>query len=198
MSNESKLSRRGLFKGVGLAAGAAALLEGAGGDRPGQLRRFGPGPVELPLEVNGEPRLVKVEPRDTLVHVLRDGLGLTGTKIGCDRGACGACTVLVDGTPTASCMTFALDLAGRKITTIEGLANGPQLAPVQAAFVAHDALQCGFCTPGQVMSLVALLRENARPTEEDVRRAVTGNLCRCGAYSNIVAAGLAASRREAS
>jgi xanthine dehydrogenase YagT iron-sulfur-binding subunit len=158
----------------------------------------GPGPVEIGFEVNGAPRTVHVPPDRSLLDTLRETLGLTGAKKVCNEGTCGACTVLVDGRPVYSCLTLAVGCEGRSVETVEGLGRDGELHPVQRAFIDHDALQCGFCTPGQVMSLVALLRENARPSEDDVRRAVTGNLCRCGAYSNIVAAGLAASRREAS
>ena len=194
MSDETKLSRRGLIKGASLAAGAAALLEtaGAAAAAQGKSRRFGPGLVEISLEVNGRPHTIKVEPRTTLVHALRETLSLTGTKIGCDRGACGACTVLVDGTPAPSCMTFALDVVGQKITTIEGLAEGERLAPVQAAFIAHDALQCGFCTPGMVMSCHALLQKNPSPSLDEVKQAVSGNLCRCGTYPKVFEAAMAA------
>ena len=158
----------------------------------------GPGPVEIRFEVNGAPRTVHVPPDRSLLDTLRETLGLTGAKKVCNEGTCGACTVLVDGRPVYSCLTLAVGCEGRSVETVEGLGRDGELHPVQRAFIEHDALQCGFCTPGQVMSLVALLRENTRPSEDDVRRAVTGNLCRCGAYSNIVAAGLAASRREAS
>ena len=195
MSDQTKLSRRGFVKGAGIAASAAALLEGATKEKPpGGAATFGPGAVGISLNVNGEERRVQVEPRATLVSVLRDQLHLTGTKIGCDRGACGACTVMLGETAVPSCMTFALDAVGRPITTIEGLARGEQLAPIQAAFVAHDALQCGFCTPGMVMSCHALLTKNASPTEEDVRRAVAGNTCRCGTYPKVFEAALAAAR----
>jgi xanthine dehydrogenase YagT iron-sulfur-binding subunit len=135
---------------------------------------------------------LRVDPATTLVEALRLGLGLTGTKVGCDRGACSACTVWVDGEVAASCMTFALDVQGKKITTIEGLAIGDRLHPVQAAFVQHDALQCGFCTPGMVMSCAALVEHNPRPTLEDVKSAVSGHLCRCGTYPNVFKATLAA------
>src|SRR2546422_238854 len=121
---------------------------------------------------------------------------LTGTKKVCDEGTCGACTVLVDGRPVYSCMTLAVTSEGKRVETIEGLAKDGELHPVQRAFIDADAFQCGFCTPGQIMSIVALLRENPTPTEEDVRRAVAGNLCRCGAYPNIVAAGVSAGRRK--
>ncbi|HEY6911962.1 MAG TPA: molybdopterin-dependent oxidoreductase, partial [Myxococcales bacterium] len=169
--------------------------EGAAGkeqQQAGRARKLGPGPVEVSLRVNGKDHRVQVEPRATLASVLRDQLHLTGTKIGCDRGACGACTVMLGEHTAASCMTFALDAVGKPITTIEGLASGAQLAPIQAAFVAHDALQCGFCTPGMVMSCHALLKENPHPSEEDVRRAVAGNTCRCGTYPKVFEAALAA------
>ena len=198
MSDEIKLGRRGLVKGATLVASAAALLEGAGGPQEGRTRRYGPGPVEVELEVNGEPRTLRVEPRTTLVQALRENLGLTGTKIGCDRGACGACTVMVGETAVPSCMTFALDMAGKKITTIEGLAaqdhggaSGARLSPVQAAFVAHDALQCGFCTPGMVMACHALLQKTPHPSEDQIRQAVSGNLCRCGTYPKVFEAVMA-------
>jgi xanthine dehydrogenase YagT iron-sulfur-binding subunit len=123
---------------------------------------------------------------------LRLELGLTGTKVGCDRGACSACTVWLDGEVAASCMTFALDVQGKEVTTIEGLARGDRLHPVQAAFVEHDALQCGFCTPGMVMACAALVEHNPRPTLEDVKSATSGNLCRCGTYPNVFKATLAA------
>jgi xanthine dehydrogenase YagT iron-sulfur-binding subunit len=153
---------------------------------------LGPDAVSLQLLINGELRSVRADPATTLVEVLRDELGLTGTKIGCDRGACSACTVWVDGQVIASCMTFALDVRGRAITTIEGLADGGKLHPVQRAFVEHDALQCGFCTPGMVMSCARLVETNPDCTLDDVREAVSGHLCRCGAYPNIFKATLAA------
>lgn len=155
----------------------------------------GPDAVDLTLNVNGASVSVRASPGRSLLDTLRDSLGLTGTKKVCNEGDCGACTVLIDGKPAYSCLALAIACEGRVIETVEGLAANGQLHPVQQAFVDHDAYQCGFCTPGQVMSVVALLRENARPTEDDVRRAVTGNLCRCGAYTNIVAAGLAAARK---
>ena len=137
-----------------------------------------------------------VPPHRTLLDALRGPLGLTGAKKVCDEGTCGACTVLVDGRAVYSCLTLAVTCVGRRVETIEGLDRRGALHSVQQAFIDHDAFQCGFCTPGQVLSLVALLREKATPSQEDVRRAVTGNLCRCGAYPNIVAAGLAAARME--
>jgi len=148
--------------------------------------------MELSLTVNGRPCTVHVDPTMTLVEVLRDELGLTGTKIGCDRGACSACTVWLDGEVIASCMTFAMDARGKQVTTIEGLAKGERLHPVQQAFVEQDALQCGFCTPGMVMSCAHLVERNPDCTLDDVRGAVSGHLCRCGAYPNIFKATLAA------
>lgn len=186
-----KITRRGFVKGTGVLTGAAALFSTPSG-AAGEAKKLGPGAVEIELEVNGERRRLGVEPRATLASVLRDQLGLTGTKIGCDRGACGACTVMLGEQPVPSCTVLAFDAVGRPVTTIEGLARGEQLAPIQAAFVAHDALQCGFCTPGMVMSCHALLRRNANPTEEDVRLAVSGNLCRCGTYPKVFEAALAA------
>ena len=193
MSDERKLSRRGFVKGTGLAASAAVLLEGAEGKQPrGRAKKLGPGAVEISLKVNGVDRRVSVEPRATLASVLRDQFHLTGTKIGCDRGACGACTVMVGESAVASCLMFALDAVGSPILTIEGLAKREQLAPIQAAFVAHDALQCGFCTPGMVMSCHALLQRSPHPSEDDVRKAVAGNTCRCGTYPKVFKAALAA------
>ncbi|MGH2499167.1 MAG: (2Fe-2S)-binding protein [Candidatus Limnocylindria bacterium] len=156
----------------------------------------GPGPLDVAFEVNGEPVTVRVPPHRTLLDTLRETLGLTGAKKVCDEGTCGACTVIVDGRAVYSCLTLAVACDGRAVETVEGLDRDGQLHPVQQAFLDHDAYQCGFCTPGQIMSLVALLRTSGAPSDEDVRRAVTGNLCRCGAYPNIVAAGLAAARRS--
>jgi xanthine dehydrogenase YagT iron-sulfur-binding subunit len=141
------------------------------------------------LKVNGGEQLIAAEPRLTLLDALRDEFSLTGTKKVCDMGNCGACTVLVDGVAVYSCLTLAVDCDGREITTIEGLGRDGELDPVQRAFVEADAFQCGFCTPGQIMSLRGLLNANPEPSEAQIRHAVTGNLCRCGAYLNIVKAG---------
>jgi xanthine dehydrogenase YagT iron-sulfur-binding subunit len=191
------VSRRELLKGAGVSAMGAVLADSglmglASATEVGGPSVLGPGAVPLSLKVNGQTRSLRVDPATTLVEALRLGLGLTGTKVGCDRGACSACTVWVDGEVAASCMTFALDVQGRKITTIEGLADGDRLHPVQAAFVEHDALQCGFCTPGMVMTCAALVEHNPKPTIEDVKSAVSGNLCRCGTYPNVFKATLAA------
>ena len=155
---------------------------------------IGPGAVDIAFEVNGDAVTVHVPPHRTLLDTLRETLGLTGAKRVCDEGTCGACTVLLDGRPVYSCMTLAVACADRTVETVEGLSTDG-LHPVQQAFIDHDAYQCGFCTPGQIMSCVGLLRENPSPTSEEVLRAVSGNLCRCGAYPNIVAAALAAAKK---
>lgn len=158
----------------------------------------GPEKVPVKLCVNGETHEVLIEPRRTLLSALRVDLGLVGAKVGCDEGTCGACTVLLDGKPVYACLTLAVECEGHAIETIEGLAKDGQLHPVQEAFIENDALQCGFCTPGQILSVKALLDENPKPTEEEVKRAVSGNLCRCGAYPNIVKAALAAAEKLSS
>ena len=145
--------------------------------------------VPVTLNVNGSPYPVLVEPRRTLLDALRTDLHMTGTKKGCDVGDCGACTVIVDGRAMYSCLLLAVACDGREIRTVEGLEQGNRLDPVQEAFIRHDALQCGFCTSGQIMSLRALLDAHMEPTDEQILRAVTGNLCRCGAYRSILAAG---------
>ncbi len=144
--------------------------------------------VVVTMQVNGDARRVELDSRVTLLDALRDELGLTGTKKGCDQGACGACTVLVDGKRVVSCLMLAAQCDGREVTTIEGLAADGQLHPVQEAFVRHDAFQCGYCTPGQIMSAIALLQEGRAGSDEDVREFMSGNICRCGAYPNIRAA----------
>ena len=144
---------------------------------------------EITLEVNGEPRTGRAEPRVTLADFLRDQLGLTGTHLGCEHGVCGACTVLVDGRSVRSCLAFAVQMPGHSITTVEGLsAPGEPLHPVQEAFSEKHGLQCGFCTPGFVMSAVELLAENRRPSEAEIREQLSGNICRCTGYQNIVSA----------
>ncbi len=140
----------------------------------------------ITVTVNGEQRAVEVEPRLLLAHLLREGLGLTGTHIGCDTTNCGACTVLVDGRPTKSCTMLAVQADGHDVETVEGLATPNELHPVQEGFKEEHGLQCGFCTPGMMMSAKALLEENPNPTEEDIRWALSGNLCRCTGYQNIV------------
>jgi xanthine dehydrogenase YagT iron-sulfur-binding subunit len=144
--------------------------------------------VTVMLHVNGRARRLVLDTRVTLLDALRDHLDLMGTKKGCDQGACGACTVLVDGKRVLSCLTLAAQCEGREVTTIEGLARDGELHPVQEAFIRHDAFQCGYCTPGQIMSTVALLEEGRAGSDEEIREFMSGNLCRCGAYPNIVAA----------
>jgi aerobic-type carbon monoxide dehydrogenase small subunit (CoxS/CutS family) len=148
---------------------------------------------DIVLKVNGYTYYLNIDTRRTLVEVLRDTLGFTGTKKSCNEGECGACTVLMDGKPVVSCLVLAVAAQGKEITTIEGLAKGTKLDPLQEAFVKHMAIQCGFCTPGMVMAAKALLDENPMPTPEEVRKAISGNLCRCTGYQQIVDAIIAAS-----
>ena len=152
--------------------------------------------VDLALNVNGRRRRLRLDSRVTLLDALREHLALTGTKKGCDQGACGACTVLLDDKRVLSCLVLAAQCDGREVTTIEGLARDGQLHPVQAAFIRHDGFQCGYCTPGQIMSAVALLEEGRAGSDEEIREFMSGNLCRCGAYPNIVAAIREAAGRE--
>jgi xanthine dehydrogenase YagT iron-sulfur-binding subunit len=169
------------------AADAAAAEVTTAGAAPAAGVPGGANPVEVSLVVNGQPEHLSLDPRVTLQDALRDRLGLTGTKKGCDLGQCGSCTVHVDGRRVLSCLTLAASVSGRRVTTIEGLARGDTLHPVQQAFIDHDAFQCGFCTPGQIMSAVALLAER-RPlgSDEEIRDWMSGNICRCGAYGNIL------------
>ena len=150
--------------------------------------------MKVSMSVNGELREHDVEPRTLLVYHLRDAVGLTGTNIGCDTSSCGACTVLVDGESVKSCTMLAVQAEGADITTIEGLADGDRMHPMQEAFRENHALQCGYCTPGMVMAAVSFLKENPHPTEREVREGLEGNLCRCTGYHNIVQAILAASK----
>lgn len=153
-----------------------------------------PRKIPVTLNVNGESREVWIEPRRTLLDALRQDLGLTGSKKGCDHGNCGACTVLVDGRAVYACLELAVAREGARIETIEGIGRPDRLHPIQRAFHEHDAYQCGYCTPGQIMSAKALLDRNPRPTADEVRDALAGNLCRCGAYPRIVEAVLSAAR----
>ena len=201
-STPAGITRRGFLKGAGITAAGTALLEGvqgfsreAGTAAHSGMKEFGPEPFAVTLHVNGQQRTLEIEPRTTLADALRMQLSMTGTKISCDRGVCSSCAVWLDKMPDNSCMMLAIDAIGHQITTIEGISTGEQLHPVQAAFVRHDALQCGFCTPGMVMSCAALLERNPRPTEADVRYAVSGNLCRCGTYPKVFAATLDAANQ---
>jgi len=195
MSDEGKsgFTRRDLVRGAFVGAVAASVAgKGEGAAAPPAL---GPGPVPLELAINGQIHRLSVEPRVTLADALREGLGLTGTKVACGRGACGACTVMVDGQTVCSCLTLAVEARGKKITTIEGLAGDGHLSPIQEAFVKADALQCGFCTSGMILSCKALLDRTPKPSRTEIADAVSGNLCRCGTYPHVfeaveIAAGL--------
>ncbi len=151
--------------------------------------------MEITVTLNGEQRTADVEPRLLLVHLIREVLGLTGTHIGCDTTHCGACTVLLDGTPIKSCTMFAVQANGRQVTTVEGLPTNGQLHPLQEAFKEEHGLQCGYCTPGMMLTASALLEQNANPSEDQIRWAISGNLCRCTGYMNIVKAVRSAARR---
>ncbi len=195
-------TRRAFLKGVGIgssALGAGILAAGTAPPKTapskGPGATLGPGPVAISLLVNGRSRSVRVEPRVTLLDVLRDRIDLTGTKKICDRGECGGCAVLLDGKPVYACMMLALDARGRSITTIEGIAPRGGLHPVQQAFIDKDALQCGFCTPGFVVAAKACLDRTPRPTLDQVREALGGHLCRCGTYPRIFEAVLSAAAR---
>ncbi len=153
-----------------------------------------PGSHLLDLTVNGTSRRIMITPSATLLSVIRNNLGLTGTKMSCNRGTCGSCTVLIDGKPVYSCHMLALDAAGKKVTTIEGLMNGEELHPIQQAFVDHDGLQCGFCTPGQIMSAKGLLNRNPNASSDQILTGMSGNLCRCAAYPNILKSVAAAAK----
>jgi aerobic-type carbon monoxide dehydrogenase small subunit (CoxS/CutS family) len=182
---DAKLTRRNFLKTAGAGAVATSVVGLVNAAPEGQAAVYGPGAVEISLDVNGAARKVSVEPRVTLLDALRNELGLTGAKPVCDRGACGACTVLVDGAPVASCMMLAADAVGRKITTVEGLGTPEAMTPLQAAFVECDALQCGFCTPGFVVAGTALLKRNPDPSLAEIKAGLAGNLCRCGTYGRI-------------
>ncbi len=179
------LSRRGFLSSVSAGAVVAVSLKSAPNAPAQEIEAVGQA-VQISLNVNGFARKVLVEPRWTLLYVLREVLGITGTKLGCERGECGACTVLIDGKPRYSCLTLAVEAEGHEITTVEGLLlSEDKLGPVQQAFADEDAFQCGFCTPGQIMAVEGLLRKNPNPTLDEIRVGVSGNLCRCAAYKNI-------------
>jgi xanthine dehydrogenase YagT iron-sulfur-binding subunit len=191
MDNEQErpgaLSRRRFFSSVAGGATEAALLGVTATAEVRAETHEAPGAeaIRVVLHVNGQTHALLAEPRWTLLHVLRDQLGFTGTKVGCERGECGACTVLIDGVARYSCMTLAVEAADRQITTLEGLMHGGELGAVQQAFLEEDAFQCGFCTSGQVVNIEGLLRKTPDPTIEQIREGVSGNLCRCGAYAHI-------------
>jgi xanthine dehydrogenase YagT iron-sulfur-binding subunit len=192
------LTRRSFIKGAGALAAAAGLATvpktkaAEGASDAGVTERLGPDAQTIELRINGTAHQLDIEPRVTLLRALREHLGMTGTKLVCDRGACGACTVHVDGQPINSCMMLAFDARGHEVTTIEGLGSPDRMHPVQAAFVEADAMQCGFCTPGFVMSIAARLAANQNADLGEIRRAVAGNICRCGTYPHVFAAALKA------
>lgn len=190
MSEEKQhdgLSRRGFIKGIGGGLVGTAALTSV---RPGRAEEkygevLGPEKVGITLVVNGARHTLQVDPRVSLLDALRDQLSYTGTKRVCNKGQCGACTVILDGRTVLACSMLAIDADGSEVETIEGLAHGDKLHPVQDAFVHNDALQCGFCTPGFIMSSVYLLKNNPTPTMDEIKHAVSGNLCRCGTYPHV-------------
>ncbi|MDQ7052738.1 MAG: (2Fe-2S)-binding protein [candidate division KSB1 bacterium] len=191
-NSSNKISRRSFLKGMGSGIlSTATLTTGGLLSKEAAARILGPegeairGRTTITLTVNGRAHRLAVEPRTTLLSALRDRLNLTGPKEGCDRGHCGACTVLMDGKAVLACMTLAVDARGKTITTVEGLAKGDELSPVQKAFVEKDGLMCGFCTPGLVVAATALLQENPNPTLDDIKDGLAGNLCRCGTYPKV-------------
>jgi xanthine dehydrogenase YagT iron-sulfur-binding subunit len=184
------ISRRGFIKLVGAGALATTVGDAVKPSRPEAAATAAeviePGKtVRISLRINGRRQRLKVEPHWSLLDVLREKLGLTGSKLGCGRGECGACTVLIDGQPRYACLILAPEAEGKEITTVEGLMKGEELGPVQQAFLANDAMQCGYCTPGQIMAAEGLLRINPNPSLEEIRRQMSGNLCRCGSYAHI-------------
>lgn len=203
LHSEENVSRRDFLKGLSGSIAATAVLatgtapEGQsapGADPPPARGKRLKGVVRVTLNINGKELQADVEPRTTLLDTLRDRLDLTGAKKICDRGSCGGCTVIADGRTVYSCMVLAVDAQGKKITTVEGLGSPDKMHPVQEEFVAHDALMCGFCTPGFVVSCAALLQKNPNPTLEEVKAACSGNVCRCGTYPRVFEAALDAAR----
>lgn len=185
------MSRRSVLQAIGVSGTAAALGSGLATEAAADTRDAAPiepGSQPLKLVINGRQHTLRVDPRTTLLDALRERLQLTGTKKGCDHGQCGACTVHVNGRRVNSCLSFALMHEGDEITTIEGLGTPVEMHPMQAAFVEHDAYQCGYCTSGQIMSAVALAKEPCGGSDSEIKEAMSGNICRCGAYSNILAA----------
>jgi xanthine dehydrogenase YagT iron-sulfur-binding subunit len=192
-----RVSRRSFIQTLGASAAAGALQTKAAvlleGQRPDGAPILGPDPVAIELKINGKATPLTVDPATTLLEALRFHAGMTGTKEICDRGACGGCSVIIDGKLMVSCMLLAVDAIGSDITTVEGLAKGDRLDPVQEAFVKHDALQCGYCTPGLVMASRSLLNDIPKPTLDQIKHWLSGNICRCGTYTNIFNAVLEAS-----
>jgi xanthine dehydrogenase YagT iron-sulfur-binding subunit len=183
-------SRRAFLKTVGVGGIAAGVVGPADAEAQVQAQGVGPGPVPITLTINGKAHRLEVEPRVTLLDAVRNHLNITGVKRVCDRGSCGACTMIVDGRTIYACSTLAIEMQGRNIRTVEGLTEGTALHPVQQAFCEHDALMCGFCTPGFVTATVALLEKNPNPTADEARKALDGNICRCGTYNRVLEAAL--------
>ncbi len=178
------VTRRGFLQLMGAGA-AASVATGTLAAEPATEIITPAEMSKVTLQINGRRHRLLIEPRWSLLYVIRERLGLTGTKVGCERGECGACTVLINGQPRYACLILAVEAEGTEITTLEGLMNGEDLGPVQQAFVENDAFQCGYCTPGQIMAAEGLLRANPNPSIEEIRRGMSGNLCRCGTYPNI-------------
>lgn len=198
-AKRSEISRRRFLKGIGTGVAATGLLSTGFPSlavEAGSAKKLGPGSVEMTLDINNMDYKVEVDPRHTLLDVMRNRLDITSPKPICERGSCGGCTVLADGQPIYSCMMLAVDTPGKQITTVEGLGNGESLDPVQEAFIRHDSQMCGFCTPGFVISVRALLDRNSNPTMAEVKSAVSGNTCRCGTYSRVFEAALTAAKME--
>ena len=196
--SSNNISRRGFIRGAGLSTAGSVLLTSevfAFQYEEERGTELGPDAMTIQMKVNGRMWSLSVEPRTTLASALRDHLELTGTKVVCDRGSCSACTVYVDGKPVNSCMMSVFDVGEKEVTTIEGIAKDGKLHPVQEAFIEHDASQCGYCTPGMVMSCAHLLDHNGNPTLEDVKDATRGNLCRCGTYPHVFKATLDAAKK---
>lgn len=207
VSDDSGVSRRSFIQTLGLSAAASAIsaktqavlaAQDKAADKQPAVAILGPEPVKIELNINGTDQDLTIDPATTLMEALRWQLRLTGTKEVCDRGACGACSVLVDGKLINSCMMLAVDAIGTKVMTIEGLAppGDDQLDPIQTAFIKHDALQCGYCTPGLVMACKAMLNSNPKPTLEQIKHGLSGNICRCGTYTNVFNAALEASGQQ--
>ena len=186
------LSRRAFLKSTGVGSLAVGVVGAGEADAQTPVRTVGPGEVPVTLTVNGRRVELKIEPRVTLLDAIRQRADMTGNKRGCDRGACGACTMIIDGRTAYSCSTLAIEAQGKQIRTIEGLANGTVLHPVQQAFCDADGLMCGFCTPGFIMAATALLEKNPNPTVEQARRGLDGNICRCGTFVRVLEATLKA------
>ena len=196
VSRNESLTRRDFLKGASVAVSSGLLITEAHAApaATGSEAVAGPGPVSITLRVNGKPYKLTLEPRVTLLDALRDHLDLTGAKKVCDRGVCGACTVILDGKPVYACNLLAIQAEGHDIVTVEGLSRDGQLHPVMAAFVEHDAQQCGFCTPGFVVACKAFLDKHPKPTFDEIEKGLGGNLCRCGTYAGVRQAVLAAAQ----